>query len=358
MHGDLALLRQRPHLGQAERARVRDEAAYLETPVLEAVPQQQLVLRRLGRSSVHDEVRRDGAGWVLLPGACVQGQRPHWRRDQRAERALHAARREPGVPGGEPIGQQDERDQGQPDRYGLPLRLIGLTEDDICHVGTESRVHHHRRMYDDEDDEGGEAEKVETTSALAAPEQPGIAREPRLNGWRLRRPREDQERGQQEDDRRVGELLQRIEGVERARGRLPPRHIDEERVPGGREDSPGGGDKPRPFARGEQQDHVGQPIEHPAERGAEMPVPSHAQVVASRLPQPRRDRFFHIERGPEPILRHSFLGECEPLRPRRTMHVPVQPGIRRQNLDASTDQEPDEEDVDPVRRPYPAGKAE
>ena len=166
-------------------------------------------------------------------------------------------------------------------------------------------------------------------------------------------PREDQERGQHEDDRRIGELLQRIERVEGARGRLPEGRIGDELVPGGGEDIPGGGDEPRPFAGGEQQDRV----EHPEERGAEMPMPPHAQVVAPRLPQPRRNSLFHIQRGPEPILRHHFLGEFEPLRPRRTMHVPVQPGVRPQNLEAGADQEPDEEHVDPVGGPYPDGEA-
>src|SRR6185437_156846 len=53
-----------------------------------------------------------------------------------------------------------------------------------------------------------------------------------------------------------------------------------------------------------------------------------------------------------------FAGELDPLAPRHSIITPIEAWVGAENLDATAQQQPDEEDIDPVRGPQPGGKTE
>src|SRR5579885_3046341 len=101
-----------------------------------------------------------------------------------------------------------------------------------------------------------------------------------------------------------------------------------------RENGPGCGDQTRPFTSAKEQCHIDHAVKNPEDDGEEMPVPTNAQVFPPWQRQPGRCRYLVIKRSIDLILLHWHLlfRKLDPLLTRRTVIVPVQPGMSSQNL--------------------------
>ena len=87
-------------------------------------------------------------------------------------------------------------------------------------------------------------------------------------------------------------------------------------------------------------------------------MPGHADgVPVAGKTDPGREVTGIILGRPHPVLGHFNRRESKPLRPRRAVDVPVQPGMVHEDLQAAADQQDDEEEVDVVRDTQPARKA-
>ena len=114
--------------------------------------------------------------------------------------------------------------------------------------------HHHGHMRNEEDDEGAHDEEVERPADLPVAGQLRIPREPVREGRRHRGAGQDRQGGQDEHDREVRQLLERVVAVEAVglRRQVEGGVVDED-GPGVGYDLPGRRHQPPPLAGAEQQ---------------------------------------------------------------------------------------------------------
>ena len=105
---------------------------------------------------------------------------------------------------------------------------------------------------------------MDRAGTLPPAEEPGIPREAAVDGRGHGQPGQDRQRGQEEHHGEVSQMLERIVPVEAVRlGGHVERRVVDQHGPGLRDDLPGVGHDPTPFARGAEQDHEDDPVGDP-----------------------------------------------------------------------------------------------
>src|SRR5213592_473986 len=87
---------------------------------------------------------------------------------------------------------------------------LAAPEHNVTHVFGEAFRNYEQRVHDYEDDETNQAQKMEASSQLSTPKNPGVPGESRAQGWRHRCTSGDHERTKQEHNTCVGQLLKRV----------------------------------------------------------------------------------------------------------------------------------------------------
>ena len=155
------------------------------------------------------------------------------------------------------------------------------------------------------------------------------------------------------------ELLQRVVVVEAVwlRWQMEGGVVDED-GPGVGHDLPGGRHQAPPLLCAKQQHHEDQAIAHPEQHAKEMPMPGHPDgMPVAGQPNPWRKMTGVVFGRPDAVFGHLNRGEPEPFGAWRAMDVPVQPGMVREDLQATADQQDQEQKVDVVGDAQPRRKA-
>ncbi len=108
--------------------------------------------------------------------------------------------------------------------------------------------------------------------------------------------------------------------------------VGKEGLPGSRKNTPQSGNQARPFPGSKEQDHIDHSVEYLEEGGKEVPVLPLAKIGAFWLAQHRRNIGFLFQGNPKPILWNRFARQFQPLFARRGPILPVEAGIRAQDL--------------------------
>ena len=128
--------------------------------------------------------------------------------------------------------------------------------------------------------------------------------------------------------------------------------------PGVGHDLPGSRHQALPLLGAKQQHHEDQAVAHPEQDAEEVPVPGHAdRVPVAGQADPGGQVAGVVLCRPDAVLRHLDRREPEPLRAGRAMDVPVQPRMVHEDLQAATDEQDQEEEVDVVGDAQPGRKA-
>ena len=149
-------------------------------------------------------------------GAVVVEEQVHDPADGEVRDALQDAGVRPGEAHRPDVEGDHERDHEQPDRESVEVVVVGA-EGDVVEVGREAGEGDQGHVADEEQDEGDHHEEVDRACDLAVAEQARVPAEAVVEGGRHRQAGEDRQRREDEDDREVGELLQRVVAEEAAR---------------------------------------------------------------------------------------------------------------------------------------------
>ena len=312
-------------------------------------------LLRLGRCAVHPVVRRDVGLLVVLAGCQVVQRELADRRLKGIEGDLDGtavAQGEPRRPG---VQRDDHHNRRNGDGQGQaqPFRLAA--QGDVGEVLARMHHQHEEHVEDNEDGEGQHAQEMDAPRDLATAQQPDVPGEAGRDGRRHRGTGHQHDRREHKDHNGVGELLQGVIGLELAQRRHLQTEIGRQGMPGAGKDIPGRGDQPSPLARPEQQHDIDEPGQQPQRVGDAVPVPPDSEVLVAGHPKPGRDVDLVLARGVEDVGtgRHLLFGELQPFRARGAAVVPVQPGVRHQDLDAAAHQEHHEQQVQVVAETQP-----
>ena len=151
-------------------------------------------------------------------------------------------------PIGQHVGKDEDADTGQPDVLAAQERYIRALHD-VVHVAGKPGNDHHRHMRGDEHKVGAQQQEMDGSAHLPIARQTPIPTEAIHQRRRHRRARQDRKGRENENDREIRQLLQRVIPEEAiGLGREMEGGIVDEDDPGIGEDSPGGWDQPPPVA--------------------------------------------------------------------------------------------------------------
>ncbi len=148
---------------------------------------------------------------------------------------------------------------------------------------------------------------------------------------------EDRERGQDEHDPAIRQLLKRVVGVEPVGLRRQVKGgIADEDGPRIRHDPPGRRDQALPLSGREQHHHKDEAVADPEQNAQKMPVPGHSDRVAvAGQADPRRKMPGVFLGRPDAIRRHLDRRQPQPLAAGRAMDVPIQPRVVHEDLESA-----------------------
>ena len=99
-----------------------------------------------------------------------------------------------------------------------------------------------------------------------------------------------------------------------------------------RHNLPGRRNQPVPIGGDKQHHDIDQPCQQPCKIGEKVPVPSKTEIFVARQGDPRRERTFLVAGRPESVGGSPLLSEFEPFAAGRAVIIPVESGMRAQDL--------------------------
>ena len=206
---------------------------------------------------------------------------------------------------------------------------------------------HQAHVNDGEAQVDEHADQVQGAGGLAATEHLGVPGEAPDDGRRHDRARHDHQRGGDEDDEEVPQLLEAVVRGEVAQGRGAQVRVGQQGVPGLGQDSPRGGNQAVPRPGAHEEGDVDDAVEQPEAGGHPVPGAPQPDLGSAGQGQQGGEVALIVPGGEGPLLEgHLVLGEPDPLGAGLALVLEVEARVRGDDLNPGAEEHAHEEEVD------------